>query len=206
MLERGGVMAAWTLDTDTDAGGLARLLRELATAIETGRVCDGVAGLPPRLGVLELVAERRGRRFAIRLRATAEENASGQAQARPQGPRPRDARQGDGLERAREKYRQLKKAMQRDYKALERAAAEGRMPAPDEAESFLALCEAMADTAQPVLAPHGAEAAELDRANRAFVEEAQALRRALSARDAAALAQVLERLERRRKACHAQYR
>ena len=112
----------------------------------------------------------------------------------------------DAEARAREKYRQLKKSMQADYKALRAAAEAGRMPGQDVLESFLALSESMTEMAQPLKSVNGPEAAELARANAVFLEDARALRRAMSARDLAALTEVLARLERRRTACHAQFR
>ncbi len=112
----------------------------------------------------------------------------------------------DADARAREKYRQLKKSMQADYKALRAAAEAGRMPGQDVLESFLALSESMTEMAQPLKNANGPEATELARANAVFLEDARALRRAVSARDVAALAEVLTRLERRRTACHAQFR
>jgi hypothetical protein len=89
---------------------------------------------------------------------------------------------------------------------LQKAAEGGVLPALDVLESFLALCDSMADITPPLLAPRGPEAAELAQANRAFVEDARALRRAVSARDAAVLAEILARLERRKSACHVQFR
>jgi len=119
-----------------------------------------------------------------------------------------DRKAADEAARLREKYRQLKKALQADYKALHKAAAAGLMPAQEALESFLALSESMAEAPQPVhgLSGRGPEAGELARANAAFLEDARALRQAMRARDAAALLEVLARLERRKAACHAQFR
>lgn len=124
-----------------------------------------------------------------------------------------DPKAADASARAREKYRQLKKALQADFKALHRAAEAGSMPAQDVLESFLALSESMVEMPQPLkgaagatAAGHGPEAAELARANGVYLEHARALRRVVAARDAAALLELLSRLERRRSACHAQFR
>lgn len=203
-------MSAWKLETTIGAAELPRLLRQLAEALETGAAdvsgpLSGFPAGPNGLGELELAAEREGAGYAISLKAKRGDKAA-------QGGKPPEARAGgraretDAAERGREKYRQLKKLMQADYKVLQRAAEAGTMPAPDVLDSFLALCDSMADIAQPLLPAHGAEADELGRANRAFVEDARALRQAAAARDPRALAEVLSRLERRKAACHAQFR
>lgn len=133
--------------------------------------------------------------------------------ARPTQPARPDPKAADASARAREKYRQLKKALHADFKALHRAAEAGLMPAQDVLESFLALSESMVEMPQPLkgaagatAAGHGPEAAELARANGVYLEDARALRRVVAARDAAALLELLSRLERRRSACHAQFR
>ncbi len=217
-------MCPWMYEKTVDAGGLPRVLRDLADALEgTGnRRADGdFAGLQPFRGLgraqrLELVAEtRKDGGFAVRITA-------GQAgQARAQGKNPVPAgnhtaarapekcaapRPGEAQARAREKYRQLKKALQTDFAALSRAVEAGTLPQRDTLESFLALAEGMAALPQPVKDAHGPEAGELARGNAIFLEDAQALRRAFDARDVSACAQVLARLARRRSACHAQYR
>lgn len=112
-----------------------------------------------------------------------------------------DRGKGGGPARIREKYRQLKKTLKADFKALREAAQDGRAPRPEQVESFLALAEiAAADEA-------GAGGAGLEayrRANREFLEECRELRAAM--RDAGALAAVLERLERRKAECHARFK
>jgi hypothetical protein len=206
-------MSAWKLETDIGAAELPRLLRQLAEVLETGAAdaAGPLSGFPAAPRELELSACRRGAGFVFALKAkrgeehAPDDGAAGRKSAVP-GSAGGRARETDAAERAREKYRQLKKLMQADYKVLQRAAEAGSMPAPDVLDSFLALCESMAEIAQPLLPAHGAEAGELGRANLAFVEDAQALRRAASARDPHALAEVLARLERRKSACHAQFR
>jgi len=222
-------MSAWKLETTIAAAELPGLLRHLAEALETGAPdAQGMfSGFPAAPGEVTLEVERQGGDFELTL--TAKRATEAKADKRvPDGcmspgrmspgrmssgrmssgrmSNGRMPRETDVAERAREKYRQLKKLMQADYKILRRAAEEGRMPDPEVLESFLALCGSMAETAQPVLPEHGAEAPELARANRAFVEDAQGLRRAAAARDPRALAESLARLERRKTACHAQFR
>jgi len=200
-------MEGWKLEQHMTPHELARLLRALAEQLETGGAPGFLAGFPAKAQEVELSALRAEAGFSVRLRAKADgrDRAPGVGW-KPAAPPRSAARESDSLERAREKYRQLKKAMQADFKTLLRAAEAGAMPAPDVLESFLALCGSMAEMAQPVFSPRGAESRELDQANRAFVEDASALRRAVSGRDAAALAEALARLERRRTTCHAQFR
>lgn len=204
---------------------------------ETGRAnaapsgAGALAGLPVReLRKLVLVAEPTGGGVTLKLKAKRAHElrvptpraaqpvrptpsaklAKPVQPARPDRPDPKAA---DVSARAREKYRQLKKALQADFKALHRAAEAGLMPAQDVLESFLALSESMVEMPQPLkgaagatAAGHGPEAAELARANGVYLEDARALRRVVAARDAAALLELLSRLERRRSACHAQFR
>lgn len=226
-------MDPWTLEKTVDAGGLPGVLRALAAALEGGldgageqRVGGDFAGLPPllrqgRVQRLELVAEaRESGGYALRLTADGADQASPQGKrpvsagkalaenasgARTLGGRP-NARPSEAQAKAREKYRQLKKALQADFSAMCRAVEAGALPQRDTLESFLALAEGMAALPQPVKDAHGPEAGELARANAVFLEDALALRRAFDARDVSACAQVLERLTRRRTACHAQYR
>lgn len=223
-------MGSWKLETDLDADGLPRFLRDLADALEAEALKSGeLAGLPAGgdLRKLVLVAaadgEGQGRGFTVKLKAkrahevrvpvhaaaamVAKAPREGGAPREPRASKPAgDPRLADAAARAREKYRQLKKAMQADYKALQKAAEAGAMPALDVLESFLALGESMAEMAQPLKRTDGPEAKELERANAAYLEDARALRRAVSARDAQALSAVLARLERRKSACHAQFR
>jgi len=211
-------MSSWKLETDVDPDGLPRFLRDLADVLESGAVEAGagageLAGLPvAELRKLVLVASAQGEGFALTLKAkrghevrvpTRRPGMGGPGSASGG-----DRKAADEAARLREKYRQLKKALQADYKALHKAAAAGLMPAQEALESFLALSESMAEAPQPVhgLSGRGPEAGELARANAAFLEDARALRQAMRARDAAALLEVLARLERRKAACHAQFR
>jgi XXXCH domain-containing protein len=102
----------------------------------------------------------------------------------------------------REKYRQLKKTLKADFKTLRAAAEDGRSPGAERLESFLALAE-IAAADKSAVAGHGRE--EYAAANRAFWEDCQALREAVG-RGPEALAEVLARLERRKAACHAQFK
>ncbi len=204
-------MSLWTLRRELPVDGLPAFLRRLAEALESGaEVPAGDAdlpGFPGDAGGFALAVERCGAGWAMALRAAGREReaaAPGGDSVDLQPGRSGDARGADSFERAREKYRQLKKLMQEDYKTLRRAAQDGRTPPPETLESFLALCEAMADTAQPLLSARGTEATDLARANQTFLDDARTLRAA--AHDPGALADVLGRLERRRAACHAQFR
>ncbi|MDR3640048.1 MAG: GAK system XXXCH domain-containing protein [Humidesulfovibrio sp.] len=201
-------MSAWRLETDVSEADLPRLLRLLANALEAGpaEATGPLTGFPPEVRALELFAERSGAGYALTLKARRAVESHASAHDAGGQKTMGHARETDAAERAREKYRQLKKLMQADYKVLQKAAEAGTLPAPEVLESFLALCDSMADIVQPLLAPRGLEAKELALANRSFVEEARALRRAVSARDVAALAEVLARLERRKSACHVQFR
>lgn len=212
---------SWKLETRLAAGELPEFLRRLADvlasdALEPGAVAPGdLAGMPRAPRKLVLVAEAKGGGLELKLKAkregelrvptkpaTAAEAVGTPKPAPRKGPDPKAAR-------ARDKYRQLKKTMQADYKALRKAAEAGTMPAQDVLESFLALCEAMAEMEQPLGASSaggGPEGAELARANAAFVEDAKSLRAAVSARKAPALLEALDRLERRKSACHAQFK
>ncbi|HWR03013.1 MAG TPA: GAK system XXXCH domain-containing protein [Humidesulfovibrio sp.] len=216
-------MGSWKLETDMDAGALPGFLRRLAEAMEKGAAAPGegeLSGLPTLEGrdglrKLVLVAEHKDGGLRLRLKAKRGHELrvpSSTAQARPShaeahpAAKPAPARGGEAQAKAREKYRQLKKLMQADYKTLRASAQAGAMPAQDALESFLALGESMVEMPQPLKDANGPEARELARANAAFLEDARALRRAVSARDAAAFAEVLERLERRKSACHAQFK
>jgi len=187
-----------------------------------------LAGLPGRdLRKLVLVAEPTGGGVTLKLKAKRAHELRVPTPRAAQSVRPvqaaklakstqparPDPKAADASARAREKYRQLKKALQADFKALHRAAEAGFMPAQDVLESFLALSESMVEMPQPLkgaagatAAGHGPEAAELARANGVYLEDARTLRRVVAARDAAALLELLSRLERRRSACHAQFR
>lgn len=214
-------MGSWKLEKDVRQADLPQFLRELAQALESGQADGALSGLPPLdalagLRKLVLVAECREGGLRLKLKAkrqgellvrekkAAQPNKADTAAQAGQAAQPRSAvRLSDAEARTRDKYRQLKKALQADYKALHKAAQAGVMPAQDLLESFLGLCEAMAGMAQPA---QGAAAAELLRAGQAFLEDARALRRAVAARDVARLAEALARLERRKSACHAQFK
>ena len=219
-------MSSWKLETDIGPHCLPGFLRELAAALEASQAKSGqpnagpsgageLAGLPADLRKLVLVAERTGGGVTLKLKAKRAHElrvptARAAQSARPARPDPKAA---DASAREREKYRQLKKALQADFKALHRAAEAGLMPAQDVLESFLALSESMVEMPQPLkgaagatAAGHGPEAAELARANGVYLEDARTLRRVVATRDAAALLELLSRLERRRSACHAQFR
>jgi XXXCH domain-containing protein len=222
-------MGSWKLERHLEAGALPKFLRQLAQALESGQGGGAFEGLPAQMRKLVLVADQEGDGLDVKLKAKRDKEVlvpTKPKEAKSSATEPRTpldaqgARGGIGQrgaarpkaqaddrgERAREKYRQLKKAMQADYKALRKAAEAGGTPPQDVLESFLALSESMAEVEQPLKDPRGPEASELAKANAAFVEDARALRRALSARDAGALLEVLDRLERRKSACHAQYR
>lgn len=226
-------MSAWKYEAEVGAHGLPGFLRELAAALESGQPGSGaLAGLPGRdFRKLVLVAESTGGGVALKLKAKrahelrvptprnarfatpdapAPAGQAGRMAAQPAPTGKNAPKAADASARLREKYRQLKKALQADFKALHKAAEAGLMPAQDQLESFLALSESMVEMPPPHVGPsaggHGPEAAELARANSVFLEDARALRRVVAARDAAALLELLSRLERRRSACHAQFR
>jgi XXXCH domain-containing protein len=194
--------------------GLPEFLRELAAALESGTAAGAFKGLPlDDWRKLVLVAERQDSGLAVKLKAkrageirvpmarkdTRKDTHKGEHKAKAaMAPKDQDKSQA-----SREKYRQLKKAMQVDFKALQAAASKGRLPDAEALESFLSLAELMGQGEQPV---SGAALAEMVQANTTFLNDCQALRRACSERDPAALAAVLERLARRKSACHAQFR
>lgn len=228
---RAGQVEAGQTDTGQTESGQADTGQAGAAPLGSGVL----AGLPRDLRKLVLVAEPTGGGVALKLKAkrahelrvptsrsaqSVKNNPGAERQgapvgqsARPTQPARPDPKAADASARAREKYRQLKKALHADFKALHRAAEAGLMPAQDVLESFLALSESMVEMPQPLkgaagatAAGHGPEAAELARANGVYLEDARALRRVVAARDAAALLELLSRLERRRSACHAQFR
>ena len=190
-------MGAWKTGVELAQGGLPQFLRELAAALEAGSAGGDFHGLPAAgfsvngLRKLVLVAERTGAGLSVRLKA------KGAGEGSLAAPAPEytgghtgghtGAKDKDRAAAAREKYRQLKKAMQADFKALLKCAQEGRLPEAETLESFLSL-------------------AEMNQAQTAFLEDCRSLRRACAARDPAALAGALERLGRRKSACHAQFR
>ncbi|MBU1040328.1 MAG: GAK system XXXCH domain-containing protein [Proteobacteria bacterium] len=217
-------MGSWKIEQELAAAGLPQFLRDLATALESGAAGDisgGVlSGLPlDDLRKLVLVAERRSGAITLKLKAkrSGEVRVPTKAKAahkpahmsahmsasKATPPHKVPDKDKDKAQAAREKYRQLKKTLQTDFKAMQAAAGEGRLPGGETLESFLCLAELMAQGEQPV---SGAALAEMAPANTAFLDDCQALRRAHSARDAAALGAALERLARRKSACHAQFR
>jgi XXXCH domain-containing protein len=210
-------MGSWKIERELASGELPGFLRELAQALETGAVGGDFQGLPvDELRKLVLVAERRDKGFTLKLKAKRAHEVrvptrpGGKAGTKPEAKpeakihrqEPRPAAKGTA-QATREKYRQLKKSMQADFKAMQALAGEGRLPGADVLESFLSLAELMAQGEQPVA---GAVLAELNPANAAFLADCQTLRQAFTARDAKALAVALERLARRKSACHAQFR
>ena len=221
---------AWKREKTLAAAALPDVLRALADVLEGrdgGDYADVLAGLPAsELRKLVLVAElhgkgeghgqgegqRQGQRLTLKLKAKRAGEllvpSSGKALAAPsaQVAVKVPAKATTGNEGARkEKYRQLKKGLQADFKVLERAVVDGAMPPGEVLDSFLSRAEIMA--AQPALAHSGqGEDAELKRANAIFLEDALALRAAAQKRDPAALAEVLARLNRRKSACHAQFK
>ncbi len=210
-------MGAWKTGVELAAGGLPQFLRELAAALESGSAAGHFQGLPAAGGSandlrkLVLVAERTSAGLTVKLKAkgvgegplAAHTGDHAGDHAGDHMGRRAPAKDKDKAAAAREKYRQLKKAMHRDFKALQKCAEDARLPEAEILESFLSLAELMAQGEQPV---SGAALAEMNQAGTAFLEDCQALRRACAARDSAALAGVLERLARRKSACHAQFR
>lgn len=195
-------MSTWKLEKDVARQALPELLRALAQALEhgagAGEAHGEFPGLAEHLGPgglreLELLAEDKDGAFRVKLLAKGRDASAAALKM---------AKQAD-TGRKRDKYRLLKKSMQADYKALLKAVEAGRLPDADTLESFLSLSEAMSEVEQPA---SGAFAAELAQASRSFLEDARALKKAYAARDAAAVAEVLGRLERRKSACHAQFR
>ena len=222
-------MGAWKTGVELAQGGLPQFLRELADALEAGSGAGHFQGLPAAgcsvngLRKLVLVAECTSAGLSVKLKAkrsgevrvptrSAHDRTAEGAGRHPSTDKDKDMSSDNAKDKAsdkaknlaaREKYRQLKKSMQQDFKALQKCAAEGRQPEAETLESFLCLAELMAQGEQPL---GGAALAEMSQANATFLDDCQALRRACSARDTAALADVLERLGRRKSACHAQFR
>lgn len=223
-------MGSWKIERELapaqESGGLPQFLRDLADALDAGAAGGNpggaLSGLPVGdLRKLVLVVELRGNATTLKLKAKqsgeirvptaarpackapAARNVHGNAHDKGQGGDKGQGRHKDKSPAAREKYRLLKKAMQADFKALQTAASEGRLPGGETLESFLSLAELMTQGEQPV---SGAALAELAPANTAFLDDCQALRRAYTARDTVALGAALERLARRKSACHAQFR
>lgn len=197
---------SWKYTRRMGSAGLPALLRRLADALE-GRPDPELAGLPVAdCRKLVLVAERKDDGLELRLKAKRAGELLAPAAPRPDKPaRPhREAMKAGGAKRdpvKKEKYRQLKKALQADYKILERTTRAGILPTEETLESFLSLAEIMVEMdagacADPDMAKAGA----------AFLEDALALREAFHRHDAEGLAELLGRLDRRRGACHAQFK
>lgn len=223
-------MGSWKIERELEPGGLPQFLRELADVLEPGAAEGAFSGLPvDDLRKLVLVAERRGNGTTLKLKA----KRSGEVRVPTTGKpaceavredackdmpgdkgltapidrgkdRGKDKGKDKGRSQARrEKYCLLKKALQADFKVMQARASEGLLPGGETLESFLSLAELMGQGEQPV---SGAALAEMAPANATFLDDCQALRRAYAARDAVALGAALERLARRKSACHAQFR
>jgi XXXCH domain-containing protein len=190
---------SWKLKRRLHARALPGLLRALADALEgKAPAADWaeLSGLPLQFHALDLEIRAEGQQAELNLKA--EPNLKigpGEAVAAPA----HGAKQDSGAKR--EKYRQLKKGMQADFKALERAVGEGRLPSGEVVDSFLSRAEIMAGSAPGGSPPE----AELARAGTVFLEDALALRTAWARNDISALGEVLGRLSRRKSACHAQF-
>ncbi|MDO9082744.1 MAG: GAK system XXXCH domain-containing protein, partial [Humidesulfovibrio sp.] len=186
--------------------GLPGLLRELASALESGLADGLLAGLPVQdYRKLVLVAERGpdGLRVELKAKRAGEVRVPTADRAASKIHSSPSHKDKDKAQAGRDKYRQLKQGLQADYKAVQASAREGRLPEAELLESFLFRAELMAQGEQPV---SGAALAEMTPANAAFLDDCQALRQACAAQSPAALAAVLERLARRKAACHAQFR
>jgi hypothetical protein len=110
-------MSAWKLETDVGEADLPRLLRLLANALEAGPIeaVGPLTGFPEKVCELALLASRSGSGYALMIkakRAVAAQAPDDESGGRRTGGQ---ARELDAAERAREKYRQLKKLMQADY-------------------------------------------------------------------------------------------
>jgi XXXCH domain-containing protein len=217
-------MGSWKIEHELakglEPGGLPQFLRELAGALETG-VAEGLLdGLPQDYRKLVLVAERLDSGLLVKLKAKRSgevrvptEDAPHKAKASPRAAAASEteaplAQKDTGKTPARsqpacDKYRLLKKSLQADYKVMQAAVREGRLPGAETLDSFMSLAELMGQGEPPVT---GAAQAEMVKAGVVFWDDCQALRRGHAARDLTALAEVLERLARRKSACHAQFR
>jgi XXXCH domain-containing protein len=194
-------MGSWKTERELAGSGLPEFLRELAAALESGVAEETFHGLPLRdFRKLLLVAERHGNGLSVKLKAKRADEVHA---PRTGGAVNRQGKSPVKAQASREKYRQLKKTMQAEFKAMQADIRAGRLPGAEGVESFLSLADLMGQGEQPV---SGATLAEMAQANAAFLEDCQALRRAHAARDATALAEALERLARRKSACHAQFR
>ncbi len=198
-------MGSWKTEAELERAGLPGLLRELASALESGLESGQLVGLPQDYRKLVLVAERGpdGLRVKLKAKRAGEVRVPTVLMAEAASAAKAKAQRADKAQAGRDKYRQLKQGLQADYKAVQASAREGRLPEAELLESFLFRAELMAQGEQPV---SGAVLAEMTPANAAFLDDCQALRQACAAQSPAALAAVLERLARRKAACHAQFR
>lgn len=216
---------SWKFTRNAQPSGLPGFLRLLADALE-GRpqASDGpggeLAGMPVAdWRKLVLVAERSEHKdggLELKLKA----KRAHEVLVSPAGPdrgkdagRPGAARQeptkADSVKKdpakkdpaKKEKYRQLKKRMQADLKVLERAVRGGILPVEETLESFLSLAEIMVEMDA---AAHPDP--EMARAGAAFLADALLLREAFHRHDLDGLAEILGRLDRRKSACHAQFK
>lgn len=200
---------SWKFTSEIRPGELPGLLRRLADALE-GRPDPELAGLPAQdFRKLVLVAERSEHKddgLELRLKAKRAHEVLVPAAPKPDKPAtPRkEAMKTDSARRdpvKKEKYRQLKKALQADFKVLERTARAGILPTEETLESFLSLAQIMVEMDAAAHADP-----DMARAGAAFLEDVLALGQAFHRHDTAALAEILGRLDRRRGACHAQFK
>ncbi len=200
---------SWKFTREMTPSELPALLRRLADALE-GRPegAEGeLAGLPVAdCRKLVLVAERKGHGLELKLKA----KRAGEVlvpMARPE--KRKDAVKPESAKRdaakmdpaKKEKYRQLKKRMQADAKVLERVTRGGILPSEETLESFLSLAEIMVE-----MDAKAHDDPEMRSAGAAFLADALLLREAFHRHDVEALVEILGRLDRRRSACHAQFK
>lgn len=202
---------SWKLKREMAASGLPAWFRRLADALE-GEPDAELAGLPVAdCRKLVLVAERKDHGLEVRLKAKragevlapASRPGKGRDAMKPESAKV-DSSRTDPAKKdpvKKEKYRQLKKRMQADAKVLERAVRAGILPAEEPLESFLSLAEIMVEMDAALHCDP-----EMKSAGAAFLADALTLREAFQRHDVEALAEVLGRLDRRRSACHAQFK
>lgn len=205
---------SWKFTRDMSSAELPALLRRLADTLEgraDGKMGGELAGLPVEdCRKLVLVAERDGHGLEVRLKVKrsgevlvpTDKKAAPKESAKSEGAKKDSAKKDPRRDPAKkEKYRQLKKSMQADYKVLERAVRGGILPAEETLESFLSLSEIMVE-----MDARAHDDPEMAKAGAAFLQDALLLRQAYHVHDLDALAELLGRLERRRGACHAQFK
>lgn len=198
---------SWKLKREMSPSELPGLLRRLADALE-GRpdVSEGadadLAGLPVAdCRKLVLVAERAGGGLELQLKAKRAKDVlvpTAKPEKRKDAMKPVSSKADPAK---REKYRQLKKRMQADCKVLERTTRAGILPAEETLESFLSLAEIMVEM-DAAMHPDP----EMKSAGAAFLADALLMREAFHRHDVDALTEILGRLDRRRSACHAQFK